>query len=298
MDTIIYLSYVKKNKTGLPGECRYVLQEHRIQDYRLIKVRVEEWFAEADRIPSGTKSVSGKIRNKFSWWSKPFAGGRSFDVFAVGKRLRCRRLRRLQEQVRHKMSEQLRQELAACLNERDEVFLCFDETAGKELWVRSILPFDEFDAYLRRDWVYRLLEEACYPHFVVLGDVPYSKELLWRLAPCMKSILWIAPDRSAEEELEDFAEDFYQETGLAIRLQFLPADSTYGQLVIPEYQMKEAVNIVDLTEEKYIPRLETPKGSIWFNCASNLDKERRIEARRLSCRVISLRKQWKNTPFA
>lgn len=298
MDTIVYLSYVKKIETDDGGECKYALKEHTMQDYRLIKVLIKEQFPEADEVFSETKSIWGKMCNKLTLWSKPFVRGRSFDIFALGRRLRCRRQRRLQEQTRHRMSEALKQELAICLEERDDVYLCFDDTVGRDSWIRSILPFREFDAYLERDWVYRLMEEAGHPHFVVLGDVAYSKELLWRFAPYMKSLVWIAPDRAAEEELEDFAEEFYQETGLAIRLQFLPMDTTYGQFVIPEYMVKEAVNIVDLTEGKHVPRFEPPKGSTWLCCAADSDKEHRIEARRLSCSVISLRKQWKNAPFA
>jgi len=275
MDTIIYLSYAKINETGDCGACGYDLREHKIQDYHLIKVLIKE------KVPE-----MGKERK------------RPLDIWRVGKRLQYRRSLRQHEKQRRSMEVKLKLELAACLEDRDEVYLCFDETVSRDSWVRSILPFQEFDAYLTKDWVYRLMEEARHPHFVVLGDVPYSKELLWRFAPYMKSLVWIAPDRAAEEELEEFAEEFYQETGLAIRLQFLPADMTYGQLVIPQYVSKEAVNIVDLTEGKHIPRFEPPKGSIWLCCAGDLDKERRIEARRLSCNVISVRKQWKNAPFA
>ncbi len=291
MDTIVYLSYVKKSETGDSRECSYVLKEHKLGDYRLIKVCVKEKLSE-ENMTFLEKSSFGKKCSKSS------VREICFDLFSLGKRLRCRRSRRQQGSRRRAMVEELKQELASLLEERDEVYLCVDENVGRDCWIRSILPFEEFDAYLKREWVYRLMEEACHPHFVVLGDVPYSKELLWKLAPRMKSLLWIAPDRAVEEELEDFAEEFYQETGLAIHLQFLPADTTYGQYAIPDYLVREAVNIVDLTEGKHIPCIQPAKGSIWFNCAPNLDKERRIEARRLPCRVISLRKQWKKVPFA
>ena len=263
-----------------------------MQDYRLIKVLVKEQFPELDEVPYKRSCAWGKH------CSKPSGRKLSLDIWCVGKRLQYRRSLRQHEKQRREMGEKLKQELAACLEERDEVYLCFDETVSGDSWVRSILPFHEFDAYLKRDWVYRLMEEANHPHFVVLGDVSYSKELLWQFAPYMKSLVWIAPDRAAEEDMEEFAEEFYQETGLAIRLQFLPANTTYGQLVIPEYMVKEAVNIVDLTEGKHVPRFEPPKGSIWLCCAADMDKERRIEARRLSCNVISMRKQWKKAPFA
>lgn len=290
MDTIVYLSYMQ-NKAGDSNSCSYVLKEHKFRDYRLIKILVQEKFVEEERAFS-KKNVFGAKGGKLSCRKT------NFDFWALGERLRCRRNRRQQERQRRTMKEELRRELASRLEERDEVYLCWDETADRDSWIGNILPFREFDEYLKREWVYRLMEEACNSHFVVLGDVVYSRELLWTLAPRMKSLLWIAPDRAAEEELEDFAEEFYQETGLAIHLQFLSADTTYGQLVVPDYLVREAVNIVDLTEGKHIPRIQPVKGSVWLNCSANLDKERRIEARRLSCRVISLRKQWKKVPFA
>lgn len=278
MDTIVYLSYRKSERADVSRECSYRFKEHQVQDYRLIKVRVEESTTEADCAKS-----SGEIHGK---------------MFSFRSRLRYRRSLRQQEKKRREMSERLCQEIAALLQERDDIYLCYDESVSRASWVRQILPVPEFEGYLQREWVYRILPEACNHHFVVLGDVPYIREVLWELAPRLKSLLWILPDRTVEEELEDFSEEFYQETGLAIRFQFLPADTTYGQFGIPEYLVKEPVNILDFTEGKHIPRFYPPKGSVWLDMTSDLDKERRIRARGLACSLISLRKQWKNAPFA
>lgn len=254
--------------------CSYVLKEHLIQDYRLIKVQVQE-------------TLEKLTVRKVHW-----------DLFSIGKRLQYRRKLRLQNQERSYMSGQLRLELAEYLKERDEVYLCYDESVKADSWVRNLLPFSEFTDYLQGDWVQRLLPKVCTHHFLVMGDVPCIREVLWTLAPRMKSVLWVAPDIEAEDVLEDFAEEFYQETGLAIRLQFLPPGTTYGQLVIPENFSKESVAVLDFTEGRHIPRYFPPRGSMWLNMTSEADKEHRIWARGLSCEVISLRKQWKKAPLS
>lgn len=265
MDTIVWVEYKEKKRSDQAGavECSYRLKVHEIEDYRLLKVQVSE--------------VAGKVSGKIA--------ARIFR-------------QRLQERRRRKLCTGMRQELAGILNERDEVFLWLDESVGADSWVREILPFREFDGFFREEWVRRVLPRELHPHFVVLGEAACIRNLLWVLAPRMKSLIWIAPDNASEEALEDFGEAFYQETGLAIRLKFLPPGTTYGQFAVPDNFCREPVNILDFTEEPKIPRVVLPKGSLWLDFASDADKERHIYARGLPCSLISLRKQWKNAPFA
>lgn len=284
MDTIIYMSYTSQNleKTvksvkpfAVPSpECTYQMREYRIQDYRLINLGVQEKVPCEDEVDSAAKRF---------YFRRQLAGC-----------YRRKKTARLLEKSRAGMKEVLHQELLSKLSDRDEVFLCYDSSVPPHSWVRELLPFHEFEDYGRESWVRRLLTEAWNPHFLILGDSPCMKDLLWELAPRMKSLCWIAPDLGAEEELEDLAEDFYQEMGLAIRLQFLPQGTTYGQLSIEDNLFREPLNILDFTEGKFIPRFSPPKGSLWLDIASNTEKERRIQARRLPCQLISLRKRWKN----
>lgn len=280
MDTIIYLSYGCKSVQNAPVESRHILREHIIQDYRLIKIQVWEVIPGLD--------VSGKSRAKSSVRKV------NFSLVDLGKRLKMRRHRRLLDGARQRMSETLKQELAPLLQDNSDNRICYDSSVSQDSFVREILPFSEFVEDMEMKWVERLLPEATCHHFVVLGDAPCLRQILWELAPRMKSLLWIAPDLEAEDALEDFAEEFYQETGLAIRLQFLPAGTTYGQLNIPESAVREPVNVLDFTNDKHIPRFYPPGGSVWLDMADREEKERRIRARGLSCSLISLRKQWKN----
>lgn len=246
----------------------------------MIKIQVWEVIPDFD--------VSGKSGGKSSVRKV------NFSLVKLGERLKMRRHRRCMDRARKQMSEVLKQELAPLLQENADNFLCYDSTVPQDSFVRQILPLPELADYMETKWVERLLPEATCHHFVVLGDAPCLRQILWELAPRMKSLLWIVPDLEAEDALEDFAEEFYQETGLAIRLQFLPAGTTYGQLAIAESAVREPVNILDFTSDKHIPRFYPPGGSVWLDMADREEKERRIRARGLSCSLISLRKQWKN----
>ncbi len=220
---------------------------------------------------------------------------------AAGKfsMLRClyeRRHRRLHANMEKKLCVEIKIELAELLDEMGDSFLLYEDALPQNSWVRGLLPLPEFDAYLQPKWIRKLLPSAVHDHFVVLGSVPCLKELLCELAPRMKSLLWVAPDLTYQEMLEDFAEDFYQEYGLAINLHFLPVGGTYGQVRIQDNRYSEPVNILDFTEEKYLPVFSPPAGSVWLDMASVYEKERRIEARRLQVRYVSLKKLWEGQP--
>lgn len=196
--------------------------------------------------------------------------------------------------ARADLTSRIREELVSFLDGYGDNMLFYEDSPAADDWLREVLPLPEFEGYLQRTWVRRLLSRAVNPHFVVLGNVPYLHELLGELAPRMKSVLWIAPDLTYQEQLEEFAEDFYQEYGLAIRLYFLPDNGTYAQMRIPEDRYREPVTVLDFTGDKYIPSFEPLEGSVWLDMASVLEKERRIEARRLKAAYISLKKQWRD----
>lgn len=276
MDTIIYLCYVKRNSTETAGnkpQCSCQIREHLLDDYRVLKICITE----QEGVPY-----------------KPATRRFHLSGLNLMGRLRSRKCRRQQEFARQKVAEALQQEVSALLHARYDNFLYYDASVPELNWVRTILPVPEFQEFMELKWVERLVQESVGDHFVVLGEAACIRQILWELSPRMKSLLWVAPDRASEEMLEDFAEEFYQETGLAMRLQFLPENTTYGQYVIPEHSYKEPVTILDFVEDKYIPRFYPPAGSVWLDMAPGEDKERRIRARGLSCNLVSLRKQWKN----
>lgn len=279
MDTIITINLLKTNGVKTTrgaadpegGRLTYSLREYRIADYQLIRILLREpvWA------PAKRRRGIGKLSR-----------------FLEG--IRQRLWERRQKRERAELKVRLLEELAPLLDGYGDNALVYEDNVPEESWVRSLLPLPEFDGYFRREWLQRLLPQAVHPHFVVLGNADCLQELLCELAPRMKSVLWIAPDLSYQDQLEEFAEEFFLEYGLAINLHFLPENGTYAQMRIPDDRYREPVNVLDFTGEKYIPCFDPPGGSLWLDMASVGEKERRIEARRLKVRYDSLRKQWRN----
>ena len=209
-------------------------------------------------------------------------------ITRIKKRFLCYRLRKL----RGRMQSALRAEIAPLLDGYSDNYI----VRGERLPVEDfgmLLPLPEFDAFDNPKWVRRLLAHAVYADFVVLGDVPCLQQILCELAPRMKTLLWIAPDWTAREQMEDFVEDFYQEYGLAINLHFLLEDVTYARIRIPDRHYREPLNVLDFTGDKYLPTFTPPEGSVWLDFFSVSEKEKRVEARRLKVEYVSLRKLWR-----
>lgn len=245
-------------------ECVYRLEAAPLEDYQVIRLTVSETFPQDAR-----RGLCGKI----PLW--------------IRGRFSRHRLKKLREQT----LGCIRGEIAPLLDEFGDNYLLTDDRA-KSAGFPAMLSLPEFDAYDGPKWIRRLLGQAVYADFVVLGDAPCLNRILCELAPRMKTLLWIAPDRAARDQTEEFAEDFYQEYGLAMDLQFLPEDGAYSRIRIPDGHYRHPVNVLDFTGEKYLPVFSPPEGSVWLDFASLTEKERRIDARRMKVRYVSLRKQW------
>ncbi len=228
-----------------------------LQDYQLIRVVLSETLPEGGRGPL-IRLLGGKLLKGY----------------------------------RRKVQDALRSELAPLLDEFGDNYLSYGERLPIEEF-STLLPLPEFDAFENPKWIRRLLEYARHDDFIVLGDVPCLHAILCELAPRMRSLLWIAPDWAAHEQIEDFVEDFYQEYGLAINLQFVPQDSTYARVRIPDRPFHTPVNVLDFTRDKYLPGFELPRGSLWLDFFSHPGKEQRMESRQTTVRYLSLQKLWK-----
>ena len=260
MDTIVKLCY----QTRLHAdkiECIHRLETIPQRDYQLIRITVCESF------PGD-------------------AGGGKGPLAAIIKRFRSRRM----EKCRAMMQPVLRTEVSALLDEYGDNYVVYGDDLSRS---RNLSPLPEFDAYRNPKWIRRLLAHAVHDDFVVLGDAPCLYEILRGLAPRMKTLLWIAPDLTAQEQTEDFAEDFYQEYGLAIDLRFLPDCGSYSRTKIPDKHFRGPVNVLDFTGDKYVPDFNPPEGSVWLDFDSLPEKERRIESRRLKAVYNSLQKDWR-----
>lgn len=260
METIIALSFRPWAREE-DQKCAYEIKTMRIQDYRLIQAKLHENIA-------AEHPKDRKIRS----------------------RMRARSERKRQEQ----RIRGFQGELAALLDEREDNFLFCAGRLPENMDVRRLIPLPVFEEYLEQRWVERLLAYGIYNHFVVLGTTPYLPRLLCMLAPRMKSVLWILPDHLHAKMLEDFVEDFYQEYGLAINLRYLSIDGSYGQLRVEGCFLKEPLNVLDFTEDRHVPAMKLPAGSIWLDMAAVEEKERRLSARMPEVTYFSLKKQWKH----
>lgn len=251
----------------------YQIECFPVQDYQLIRLIVQEFVKEYPQ--SKRKKFPLQILLRFV------------------QRFLERRQSRLRANMEKKLRIELEEELRSLLDQMGDNFLFYEEELPRECWVRGILPLQEFEDYLQPKWVRKLLPFARNHHFVILGSVPCLQQLLCEMAPRMKSLLWIAPDLTYQEQLEDFAEDFYQEYGLAMTLHFLPVGGTYGQMRISDHRYSEPVNVLDFSDGRHVPVFNPPAGSVWLDMASVQEKERRIKARRLQVTYISLKKMWR-----
>ena len=153
----------------------------------------------------------------------------------------------------------------------------------------GLLPFPQFDGYEEYKWIMRLLSHAKQDHFLVLGSTDCLPRVLTKLAPRVKSLMWIVPDFTYQNQAESLVEELYQEYGLAVDLRFLPEGATFARLRISDQYLQEPVNVLDFTGEKYLPSLRLAPESIWLDFGAMPEKEKRIEGRRLPVRYYSLR---------
>ena len=148
----------------------------------------------------------------------------------------------------------------------------------------------EFADYGGRFWVEQLMPEAALPHFVILGTAACVPELIERYAGRMKSLKWILPEADCTEEVQEFVENFYIDSGLAVSLQTIPSAGEFRRLrqicVLPS-------NIIDFTDESGMGTCGAAGGSIWLDMRSVEEKKRRIQGHGAEVTYISMKEKWK-----
>lgn len=157
------------------------------------------------------------------------------------------------------------------------------------LWQRYFI-WKEFADYASRFWVELLMPEAVLPHFVILGTAACIPEILEKYACGMKSLRWVLAEADRTPELENFVDDFYTESGLAISMQTVPGQGDFRRLrqicVLPS-------NILDFTKEPGIGTYGAAEGSIWLDMQSVEEKRRRIQGRGPGISYFSIKEKWK-----
>lgn len=182
-----------------------------------------------------------------------------------------------------------------CIYEKSVKDVLYGQNPVGLVW-RKMWRAKEFTLYTEMPWVEYLIPSAVLNHFVIIGHSPCIPELLAQCADRMKSLRWVLEESYAKaqsEELEDFTENFYQEYGLAISMEYVQGENGFGKM---QLACKEPSNILDFSGEDKISADELARGSLWLDMNSSEEKCRRFAQRDTGVEYLSLRKKWRNTP--
>ncbi|MCM1541573.1 MAG: hypothetical protein NC121_09950 [Blautia sp.] len=303
MDTILYL-YKKKDLE------KPLVEAIGQKTYLLIKIGMDvepyRWFLQvfpqkrprSDMIPEDEKELTGwnrinpryfqerkEIRHRKREWKK-------YETLIDSLMARCR------ENVENQFVE-MQREISFCVEESSECQCVYDRVIREvlrgngpvaELWQQA-WNIREFAGFMEPQWARLLMPHAVSPHFIVLGEAPCIPELLQQCADRMKSLRWIVGEawgRMHGEELEDFAENFYQEQGLAVTVE--QAQGGFEKLRLP---CREPANILDFTGGDKVSARWAAKGSIWLDMGASEEKCRLIAGRGAGIQYVSLREKWR-----
>lgn len=297
-----------------------------LKTYMLVRVglnvREEEWFGldleeeketSAEQEDRGEQKASSPEPGRFCRLRRPF--GRMRDFQRRRKAMRAREEQRRRAQQERKLRQQEREERIRRTEESirrlfEEITELAGETRGWQCVYDSsvrkavakdtgILPLlwkkyceaEEFDGYLQGFWMEQVLSRADLKDYVILGNCSGIYELLEKRAPGIRSLRWLVPEAEYDEELAEFAEDFYIEYGLAIELRTFQSEAAFRQLRL---DCSSPVNILDFTKDLYFPRAEAAEGSIWLDMLSREEKRYQITGRQKGIRYDSLKERWKH----
>lgn len=313
MDTIIYF-YQKRNLAQ--RELFLMYQE----DYLLAKVGIcadrRSWFgcplpeeplspeqAEAEKSVHGGAAVARKEAKEPGGWFKR----------RREERQRRREYRRRQQEYMQKLQEyeEQREDLRDNMGQlMSDVFseveraggtgeiscvyedsLCFLTDGGGEAarcW-SALWNVPEFHAYTSLRWARPLLTYAGHADFIILGTADCIPAVLAQLARHMKSLQWYIRAEDNEENVQNWAEDFYEDSGLAAGVRKLVDAQDFRTLDIDS---GVPVCVLDFTEETKTFAGKLAKKSIWLDFASVEEKGRRIARQAAEIEYMSLKKYW------
>lgn len=178
-----------------------------------------------------------------------------------------------------------------CVYEEELKFLSEENKGISELWGRywNIPEFREFREFR---WVKPLLTEAREPYFILLGIASCIPLLLEHCARRIRSVCWYLREEDCGEEVQEFAEEFYLEYGLAMTILPLSGRNAFRCLRL---KTEEPVCVLDFTEEEKIFAGELKEGSTWLDFCSVEEKKRRIRRLAPGVRYDSLMSIWKRS---
>lgn len=180
----------------------------------------------------------------------------------------------------------------ACVYTADVRPLFAGEGIAAEIWER-VCGIEEFSGYGEPCWANQLLPYAQQPELVVLGTAACFPQLLAACADRLKSVCWVLPQEEETEEMQEFAEDFYDEYGLAITIYTIAGRNAFRTLCL---EAGAPVCVMDFSRETKIGFNGLPSGSVWLDFASDEEKEKRLGRMAPGICYRSLKRLWHEEP--
>jgi len=307
MDTILYL--YKKKDIEKP-----LVEAVSQKTYLLIKIGMDvepyRWFVQClpqKRPRPEFALMSGKELKGWDWIDPRYFKERrelrfrrreweKYEKLADTLMVRCcANVERLLSELMKELSLYVEEQSASwCVYDKVVRDILLGDNPVAEIW-EKVWKAGEFTSFTELKWVQQLMPHAVKHHFIVLGKAPCIPEVLQQYSERMKSLRWIIDEayvRAHSEELEEFAENFYQEQGLAVTIEQVQGKYGFERLRLT---CKEPSSILDFTGEDKISAGWAAKGSIWLDMWSSEEKCRRITRRNGEIEYFSLREKWRQT---
>lgn len=167
-------------------------------------------------------------------------------------------------------------------------FLTGEGCALSEIWNRC-WNFPEFEAYTIPRWSLPLVKELKGPDFLLLGIGEAVPEILEFCAPRMKTLRWVLTSSDFDQEVQDYADFFCEEYGLAIRTDVRQEERTTLRLS----EEGAPVCVLDFAGKAAICGGALPGGSIWVDFCSLEEKEQRLGRISPGTSYVSMKKYWR-----
>lgn len=314
METIIYFYQNKKNS-------EFTIEKWMERDYCLVRAGIPRFMLQSFREKTIIQEGQIQAQNSDGCIAKSEKEGNTSSC-KIWKKVKSFMIMRkdchqeklkqtalvqdelLDEGVETQFAEQLRvvtffRETAGwtyCVYE-DSLRRILQEESLRKFW-SSHWRIVEFQGYREKQWVELLVPYMIKDDFVILGFDVGVLRVLDRYVGNMRSVKWFLLEREDTEELEDWIEDFYEDTGLAIEVYHVEStvNDTKGRKFTwskQEFTFGYSVNVLDYTAEEKVSVRGLRKGSVWLDMDSIEGKEERITHRNPDIIYFSLKKLWK-----
>lgn len=175
-----------------------------------------------------------------------------------------------------------------CVYEDSLCFLADGEGEAGRCW-NALWNIPEFHDYTSLRWAQPLLTYAGHADFIILGTAECISAVLDQLSRHMKSLQWYICTEDDEENVQNWVEDLYEDSGLAAGVRMLADARDFRTL---DLDPGAPVCVLDFTEETKTFAGKLARKSIWLDFTSAEEKCRRMARRAAEIEYMSLKKYW------